>query len=168
MVASASSNALPVPEGQVNQEIFDLEDLIAIESEIVENRVNPGLVAIAAPPPGFLGERLVSIQDAPKDFHGERLTSSSSSGGAEVTNENPGDGSYSFRYLIHLFKNQLRVRICFVRCWACAFVYNYSCCACAFVFMFNCCACSFCNFSCCACNFIYILSCFTFFMNYFL
>lgn len=75
--------ALPLPDSQVNQEIDDLEDLLA-----VENQIDEGLIAIAPAPVGFPGERLVAIEAAPKDFPGERL----------VTNDQSAPkGSYAFR-----------------------------------------------------------------------
>ena len=58
------------PHGQVDHELDELEDLLA-----VENQIDKSVVAIAPAPPDFLGERLVSIAPAPKDFPGERLTS---------------------------------------------------------------------------------------------
>ena len=75
-------------EAQVDQEIYDLEDLLAVESEFVEdNVVNPHLVAIEPAPPGFGGERLTG---SPVNNQG------GNSGRPQI---NP-DGSYSFRYCV--------------------------------------------------------------------
>ena len=73
-------------EAQVDQEIYDLEDLLAVESEFVEeNVVNPHLIAIEPAPPGFGGERLTGapVAHGGADNHRQQI--------------NP-DGSYSFRY----------------------------------------------------------------------
>jgi len=78
------ASAHPVPEGQVDHELDELEDLLA-----VENQIDKSVVAIAPPPPDFLGERLVSIAPAPKDFPGERLTS---------TKEEQAANTYAFSY----------------------------------------------------------------------
>lgn len=77
-------NALPL--AQVNQEIDNLEDLLAVESsnDFISNEINPQLVEILPAPPGFGGQRLTSAP-APQG----PLASGSSS-------INP-DGSYAFR-----------------------------------------------------------------------
>jgi len=77
---------MPIPDSQVDMEIDDYDDLLA-----VENQIDKAIVAIAPPPKGFGGERLVSIADAPKDFGGERLTS----GTNDVASSH---GTYSFSY----------------------------------------------------------------------
>lgn len=83
------THAMPIPDSQVDIEIDDYEDLLAVENQIEEN-----FVAIAPPPEGFPGERLVSIASAPKDFGGERLTS-----GTKDTNKVASShGTYSFSY----------------------------------------------------------------------
>ena len=81
------------PEAQVNQIIDNPEDLLAVESDVGEgqtshlNEVDPYLVPIEAPPPGFPGERLTSGQKGP---------ASSPQSGSHMNVGNP-DGSYSFR-----------------------------------------------------------------------
>ena len=67
---------------QVNKEIYELEDLLAVESSNFQNDVNPNLIPIEPPPPGFGGDRLTGapIQNTP--------------GGQE--NIIYPDGSYSF------------------------------------------------------------------------
>ncbi len=94
----SSSLALP----QVDQEIDDPNDLLAVESNALPiavvghpsssiNEVNPSLVAIAPAPPGFGGERLTAAGSPPGAGQG---------GPAELIEYenvvNP-DGSYSFR-----------------------------------------------------------------------
>ena len=45
------THAMPIPDSQVDIEIDDYEDLLAVENQIEEN-----FVAIAPPPKGFPGE----------------------------------------------------------------------------------------------------------------
>ena len=45
------THAMPIPDSQVDIEIDDYEDLLAVENQIEEN-----FVAIAPPPEGFPGE----------------------------------------------------------------------------------------------------------------
>ena len=90
------------PEAQVNQVIDNPEDLLAVESDIGAgqtshlsevdhnsqlNEVDPYLIPIEAPPPGFPGERLTS---------GQKDSASSQQSGSHMNVGNP-DGSYSFR-----------------------------------------------------------------------
>jgi len=83
------THAMPIPESQVEFEVDDYDDLLA-----VENQIDKSIIAIAPPPKGFGGERLVSIAAAPKDFGGERLTS-----GTKETNEVASShGTYSFSF----------------------------------------------------------------------
>lgn len=88
-----STWSLPASDPQVNQEIDNIEDLLAVESEFIENTVDPQLVAIVAAPPGFPGERLVAIKPPPPGFPGDRLTGTSNTNPQENSN-----GAYSFRY----------------------------------------------------------------------
>ena len=84
------------PHGQVDHELDELEDLLA-----VENQIDKSVVAIAPAPPDFLGERLVSIAPAPKDFPGERLTS---------TKEE--QGTYAFRSVMSKYFRSRSIVFC--------------------------------------------------------
>lgn len=56
-------NAIPIVRCQVNQEIDDIEDLLAVESNNFDansNEINPYLVEILPAPEGFGGERLTN------------------------------------------------------------------------------------------------------------
>jgi hypothetical protein len=66
---------IQIISGQVNKEIDDLEDLLAVETI---NEINPQLVEILPAPPGFGGQRLTAKKTAAK------------------SNKNQ-DGTYSFR-----------------------------------------------------------------------
>lgn len=89
------AQSMPVPDTQVNfdAETIDLEDYDDLLA--VENQIDKALVAIAPPPEGFPGERLVAkIAPAPKDFGGERLTS----GTKESNDVDSSHGTYSFSF----------------------------------------------------------------------
>ena len=45
-----------------------MEDLLAVETEIRENNVDPNIIRIQDAPPGFPGERLTKIKPASKEF----------------------------------------------------------------------------------------------------
>ena len=83
LLASSLDSGLALP--QVDQEIDDPNDLLAVESarhEEFSNSVDPFLSAIAPAPPGFGGERLTAgAPEAVVDYE-------------NVINP---DGSYSFR-----------------------------------------------------------------------